>query len=190
MITGTLGKGFGVFGGYIVGKDAYIDAIRSNAPGFIFTTSLPPCICAAAIASIQHLRQSKKERDLHKKQTRNLLQQLLNEDLPVMYSMSHIVPLFIGDPKVTKHVSDILLDSYKIYVQPINYPTVNRGEERLRLSPSPLHTDQMISHFVSSVKAVWKELGLRHLSDYHANPHLSPKFYQKSSKASQLMYSY
>lgn len=189
MISGTLGKGFGVFGGYVVGKDVVIDAIRSNAPGFIFTTSLPPCICAAAIASIKHLRQSSVEWDLHKKQTWTLLKKLIANDLPVMQSMSHIVPLFIGDPKVTKHVSDLLLEEHEIYVQPINYPTVAKGEEWLRLSPSPLHTDEMIDHFVFSARKVWSELGLWNLSDYHKNPHLSAKFYNPM-KTSKLIYAY
>lgn len=109
MITGTMGKGFGVFGGYVVGSDACIDAVRSSAAGFIFTTSLPPCVCAAATASIQHLRESQVERNAHKKQTRNLLKRLIQEDLPVLYSASHIIPLFIGNPIITKKISDILL---------------------------------------------------------------------------------
>jgi len=116
LITGTLGKGFGVFGGYCAGNEAMIDALRSNAAGFIFTTSLPPAICAAAQSSIAHVRQSQVERDNHQKQTRTLLRSLLEANLPVLHSQSHIIPLFIGDPALTKTVSDILLNEYKIYV--------------------------------------------------------------------------
>lgn len=107
-----------------------------------------------------------------------------------MYSSSHIIPLFIGEPKVTKLISDILLDRYRIYVQPINYPTVARGEERLRLSPSPLHTDEMIEKFVQSAKEVWNELELKKLSDYHANPSMTHKFFPIVSKSTKLSFLY
>lgn len=188
LISGTLGKGFGVFGGYVVGKDSMLDAVRSNAAGFIFTTSLPPCITAAAQASIDHLTKSSTERENHQKQTRQLLRRLLEENLPVMHSQSHIIPLFIGDPRLTKTVSDILLDRYKVYVQPINYPTVPKGEERLRLSPSPLHTNEMIEHFVGSAKQVWGELGLKMLSDYLKDEAMVDKFYPQFEKKMKWTY--
>ena len=182
MITGTMGKGYGVFGGYVVGQDEVIDAIRSNAPGFIFTTSLPPAVTAAAKASINHLRHSQVERDHHQKQSRYMLQTLLEADLPVLNSRSHIVPLFIGDPAVTKSVSDTLLNEYQVYVQPINYPTVPKGEEVLRLSPTPCHTNELIDHFAQSCREVWIRHGIKMYSDYANDPKYEGKFFPYASK--------
>jgi 5-aminolevulinate synthase len=184
IVSGTLGKGFGVFGGYIAGKSNLIDAIRSNAPGFIFTTSLPPTILAGAQSSIHHLRFSTKERDAHKFNTMTLLEMLLRANLPVMKSDSHILPLFIGDPVQAKAVSDKLLDEYNIYVQPINYPTVEKGEERLRISPSPVHTIEMMDEFVKAASQVWQELGLKMLDEYLVDEAVKDKFFQvkKNSK--------
>lgn len=178
IVSGTLGKGFGVFGGYIAGKSNIIDAIRSNAPGFIFTTSLPPAVLAGAKASIRHCRQSNAEREKHQFNTMTLLKKLLSANLPVMNSDSHILPLFIGDPRQAKTVSDRLLEEYNIYVQPINYPTVNKGEERLRISPSPVHTIKMMDDFVHATSTIWKDLGLRMLDDYMQDPKLKSKFFQ------------
>lgn len=177
IVSGTLGKGFGVFGGYIAGKSNLIDSIRSNAPGFIFTTSLPPAVLAGAKASVNHLRNSTIEREKHKSNTRTLLKKLLSANLPVMKSDSHILPLFIGDPVQARTVSDILLDQFNIYVQPINYPTVPKGEERLRISPSPLHTIKMMDDFVNASQQIWQHLGLRMLDDYLKDPALKDKFF-------------
>jgi 5-aminolevulinate synthase len=155
IINGTLAKGFGVMGGYIAASRACCDAIRSYAPGFIFTTSLAPAVAAGALASIRHLKVSQIERARHQERARALKARLKDRDLPVMDNPSHIVPVLVGDPVHCKAVTDTLLDSYGIYVQPINYPTVARGTERIRLTPTPLHTDEHIDWLASALGALW-----------------------------------
>lgn len=186
IFSGTLGKGFGVYGGYIAGKSNLIDVIRSNAPGFIFTTSLPPAVLAGAQASINHLRNSQSERIQHKKNTSTLLGKLLAKNLPVMKSDSHILPLFIGNPVLAKTASDMLLDNYNIYVQPINYPTVAKGQERLRISPSPLHTEQMMDDFAGAAREIWTSLGLRLLDDYMHDPKMQEKFFKAPKEGQKI----
>lgn len=160
FISGTLAKAFGVHGGYVVGSDLVMDAVRSFAPGFIFTSSFPPAVAAGAIASVNYLKSSNLERSQHQERAASLKQRLIDADLPVVWSESHIVPLMVGDPRLCKAASDILLERYNIYVQPINYPTVPRGTERLRFTPGPLHTDDMMEHLVSSLSTIWEELGI------------------------------
>ncbi|PCJ39236.1 MAG: 5-aminolevulinate synthase [Alphaproteobacteria bacterium] len=161
VIEGTLGKAYGLMGGYITSTRDIVDAIRSFASGFIFTTSLSPVITAGALASVRHLKESQSERDSHQERAQLLKDKMRAADLPVMPSISHIVPLFVGDAVICKQISDILLDEYNIYVQPINFPTVPRGLERLRFTPSPLHTDEMIDHLVAALAKVWARLDVR-----------------------------
>jgi 5-aminolevulinate synthase len=161
IINGTLAKGFGVMGGYIAGTRDLCDAIRSYAPGFIFTTSLAPAIAAGAVASIRHLKASGAERERHQERVRALKRRLLAAGLPVMDNPSHIVPLLVGDPVLTKRITDALLERFAIYVQPINYPTVPRGTERLRITPQPQHSDADIDRLVVALSALWTELGLQ-----------------------------
>jgi 5-aminolevulinate synthase len=160
IINGTLAKGFGIMGGYIAASADLCDAIRSYAPGFIFTTSLAPAIAAGAVASIRHLKVSNAERERHQERARALKGQLRIAWLPAMDNPSHIVPILVGDPVLTKRITDALLDRFAIYVQPINYPTVARGTERLRLTPTPVHSDADIDHLVASLRTLWLELGL------------------------------
>ena len=156
IINGTLAKGFGVMGGYIAAKRSICDAIRSYAAGFIFTTSLAPAIAAGALASIRHLKSSSVERELHQERAATLKARLTDAGLPVMENPSHIVPVMVGDPVHCKAVTDALLDHYGIYVQPINYPTVPRGTERIRLTPGPVHTDELMDHLVASLTELWE----------------------------------
>lgn len=156
IINGTLAKGFGVMGGYIAASRDCCDAIRSYASGFIFTTSLAPALAAGALASIRHLKASPFERARLHKRSRELKDRLTAAGLPVVANPSHIVPVTVGDPVHCKAVTDALLDHYGIYVQPINYPTVPRGTERIRLTPSPVHTDQQMDHLVTALAELWQ----------------------------------
>ncbi|CDI09583.1 5-aminolevulinate synthase [Agrobacterium pusense] len=160
IIEGTLGKAFGVMGGYITGSTAVCDFIRSFASGFIFTTALPPSLAAGAIASIQHLKASPFERARHQDRVRKLRGLLDARGIPHMDNPSHIVPVMVGDAAKCKWISDILLDSHGVYVQPINYPTVPRKTERLRITPTPLHSDADIEHLVGALHQLWSHCAL------------------------------
>ena len=160
IIEGTLGKAFGVMGGYIAADQMIIDVIRSYAPGFIFTTSLSPVLVAGVLASVRHLKQSSEEREGQQASAARLKAMMADAGLPVMPSVTHIVPLMVGDPVKAKRISDILLAEYGAYVQPINYPTVPRGTERLRFTPGPAHTDGMMRDLVSALVEIWDRLEL------------------------------
>jgi len=160
IVQGTLAKAFGVIGGYITGNRDLIDFIRSFASGFIFTTSLPPCIAAGAYASIRHLKFSDEERKKMFYIVNKLKSSLRKNEIPFLDYGSHIVPVIIGDPKLCKKASNVLLDDYKIYVQPINYPTVPRGTERLRITASPNHTEKMVKDLANALKNIFHELKL------------------------------
>ncbi len=161
VVEGTLGKAFGVMGGYIASSAAFVDAIRSYASGFIFTTALAPVLVAGALASVRVLKSSPDLRIRHQERAARAKRLLTEAGLPVLPSESHIVPVLVGDPVQCKEVTDHLLTDYKLYVQPINYPTVPKGTERLRLTPSPLHTDAHIEALVAALDAVWDRLQLR-----------------------------
>jgi 5-aminolevulinate synthase len=160
LIEGTLGKAFGVVGGYVAGSAALVDFIRSFASGFIFTTALPPAIAAGARASIRHLKESDAERRRQREMVAKLRARLDRLGIPHLPNPSHIVPVMVKDPVKCKMISDILLDAYGIYVQPINYPTVPKGTERLRFTPSPLHTDADLDHLVAALTALWQQCAL------------------------------
>ena len=160
LIQGTLGKAYGVMGGYITGSTNLIDFVRSFASGFIFSTALPPALAAGATASIQHLKTSQTERLQQRQNVRLLREKLDAAGVPHMPNQSHIVPLLVGDAKKCKYISDLLLDNHGIYVQPINYPTVPKGTERLRITPSPVHTENDIDRLVHSLSDLWSQCAL------------------------------
>jgi 5-aminolevulinate synthase len=160
VIEGTLAKAFGGLGGYIAASAMLIDTIRSYAPGFIFTTALPPSVCAAATAAIRHLKNSQWERERHQERAARTKAVLAAAALPVMTSPTHIVPVLVGDPERCKEASDLLLAEHGIYIQPINYPTVPRGMERLRITPSPYHDDRLIDELAEALVDVWQRLKL------------------------------
>jgi 5-aminolevulinate synthase len=161
IIEGTLGKAFGVMGGYIAADQKIIDVIRSYAPGFIFTTSLSPVLVAGVLASVRHLKASSEERTAQHANAAMLKTLFADAGLPVMVSNTHIVPLMVGDPVKAKKVSDILLAEYGVYVQPINYPTVPRGTERLRFTPGPQHTEAMMRNLTSALIEIWGRMDIR-----------------------------
>jgi 5-aminolevulinate synthase len=160
VIEGTLAKAFGCLGGYIAGSRPLIDALRSYAPGFIFTTALPPPICAAAAAAIRHLKASSFERERHQERAARVKAVLIAAGLPVIVTETHIVPVLIGDPEKCKQATDLLLTEHGIYIQPINYPTVPKGSERLRITPSPCHDDALIDALAEALIDVWERLDL------------------------------
>jgi 5-aminolevulinate synthase len=162
LIEGTLGKAYGVVGGYITGSAALCDFIRSFASGFIFTTALPPAVAAAATASIRHLKTSNVERQRQREQVAKLRARLDRLGIPHMANDSHIIPVMIGDPVKCRMISDILMRDWGIYVQPINYPTVAKGTERLRITPSPCHTDADIDHLANALSALWHRCAISH----------------------------
>ncbi len=161
IIEGTLGKAFGVMGGYIAADTKIIDVIRSYAPGFIFTTSLSPVLVAGVLASVRHLKESSVERDAQQANAAALKKHFRDAGLPVMESTTHIVPLMVGDPVHAKRISDILLAEYGVYVQPINFPTVPRGTERLRFTPGPAHTNEMMAELTKALVEIWDRLEMR-----------------------------
>ena len=160
IINGTLGKAFGVGGGYVTGPEVMLDAIRSFAPGFIFSTSLSPVVAAGALASVRHVRAHNELRVRHQERAQRLKILFRDSGIPVMPSESHIVPVMVGDPRCVKEGSDALLEDYGIYVQPINFPTVPKGTERMRFTPSPLHTDEMLRDLAAALNDLWSKLHL------------------------------
>jgi 5-aminolevulinate synthase len=160
VIEGTLGKAFGVMGGYIAASSALCDFVRSYASGFIFTTALPPAVAAGALASVSHLKQSAAERARHQDRVNRVRHKLRAIGIPMMENPSHIIPVMVGDPRKCKRISDWLMDTHGIYVQPINYPTVPRGTERLRITPSPVHTDADIDRLIDALHEIWSQCAL------------------------------
>ena len=161
IIQGTLAKGFGVVGGYIAGTESMCDFVRSFGDGFIFSSSMPPAVAAGALASVKYVKEHNELREKHQERAATLKKRLTDAGIPVMPSETHIVPVMVGDPVLCKQASDELLFNYSVYVQPINYPTVPRGTERLRFTPTPLHNDELMDHLVDSLVKVWSQLGLK-----------------------------
>jgi 5-aminolevulinate synthase len=168
IITGTLGKAYGVVGGYIAGSALFVDMVRSYAPGFIFTTSLPPAVVSGALESVKYLKESTGEREMQQLNTRDVKARLGNLGIPVVPNPSHIVPVLLGDAAAAKLASDELLSEHGIYVQSINYPTVPRGEERLRITPTPGHNAKMIDHLVDSLETIWDRYDFKRVNDWTA----------------------
>ncbi|ORX85947.1 tetrapyrrole biosynthesis, 5-aminolevulinic acid synthase [Basidiobolus meristosporus CBS 931.73] len=168
IITGTLGKAYGVVGGYIAGSANFVDMIRSYAPGFIFTTSLPPTVASGSMTSVRYLKDSSAERRMQQLNTRSLKSRLAQLDIPVVPNPSHIVPVLVGDAELCKKASDQLLTDYDIYVQCINYPTVPVGEERLRITPTPGHTEVMTDKLVTALTEIWERNNLKYVKDWAA----------------------
>jgi 5-aminolevulinate synthase len=161
IIQGTLAKAFGVIGGYIAGSQAMCDFVRSYGAGFIFSSSMPPAVAAAARANVNYLKNHNELRTRHQERAATLKQRFRDAGIPVMDSASHIVPVMVGDAVLCKQAADELMAKHGIYVQPINYPTVERGTERLRFTPTPHHDDQLMEELVEAVKEVWGRLGLK-----------------------------
>jgi 5-aminolevulinate synthase len=168
VIEGTLAKAFGTLGGYIACRSVVVDAVRSHAPGFIFTTALPPAVAAAAKASITHLKTSDAERSGQRAAVAATKEALRKAGLPLLPTETHIIPVMVGDPDLCKRASDLLLERHGIYIQPINYPTVPRGSERLRITPGPTHGAQLIEQLADAMVAVWQELDLPLETDYQS----------------------
>jgi 5-aminolevulinate synthase len=160
VISGTLAKGYGVFGGYIAGSAVMIDAVRSFAPGFIFTSSLPPAVAAGSLASIRYLKTSQQERHMHQERSQKLKDLLTEAGIEYIQSDSHIIPILMGSPDRCKRAATLLLNRHKIYVQPIQFPTVPRGTDRIRLTPGPQHTVEMLEALVVGLQDVLQEIGM------------------------------
>jgi 5-aminolevulinate synthase len=161
IIQGTLAKGFGVVGGYIAGSASLCDFIRTYGDGFIFSSSMPPAVAAGCLASVKYVKEHNELREQHQERASTLKQRLSDVGIPVMPTETHIVPVIVGEPVLCKQASDELMFNHGIYVQPINYPTVPRGTERLRFTPTPLHNDELMDHLVKALKKVWGQLGLK-----------------------------